>query len=93
MGPHFFKCGNNQELEGADFRRMTSMGPHFFKCGNKAILCLDADDAGTSMGPHFFKCGNLGNQPLGNQPLSDFNGAALFQVRKYDNAPQPRDHI
>ena len=35
------------------------------------------------MGPHFFKCGNLLSRLLKKDLKQRFNGAALFQVRKY----------
>ena len=34
------------------------------------------------MGPHFFKCGNKVEAAGDNQEALNFNGAALFQVRK-----------
>ena len=37
-----------------------------------------------SMGPHFFKCGNSISFCSFHQRLWSFNGAALFQVRKYE---------
>ena len=40
------------------------------------------------MGPHFFKCGNSGKQVIICFPAKSFNGAALFQVRKLDDAYQ-----
>ena len=37
----------------------------------------------TSMGPHFFKCGNTCRNRKEKSIIKYFNGAALFQVRKY----------
>ena len=62
--------------------RVTSMGPHSFKCGKRIgnfrnFLCV-----ATSMGPHSFKCGKLRPLPPSRPQRRNFNGAALFQVRK-----------
>ena len=85
MGPHFFKCGNPAIRRLIAVSLQTSMGPHFFKCGNRfGSVRLPCPLCWTSMGPHFFKCGNSEpRQPVGAKP-QHFNGAALFQVRKFD---------
>ena len=82
MGPHFFKCGNVDRLIRTRSSERTSMGPHFFKCGN--VKAGDTRTPGdvTSMGPHFFKCGNVATDAIVAITVTDFNGAALFQVRK-----------
>ena len=36
------------------------------------------------MGPHFFKCGNLKTEDSVGKHHLGFNGAALFQVRKFE---------
>ena len=65
----------------------TSMGPHFFKCGNVAGFEIITRIIRTSMGPHFFKCGNSADFCSFSNIPSDFNGAALFQVRKLPEPP------
>ena len=59
------------------------MGPHFFKCGKRIINCLSSIDGIASMGPHFFKCGKIANRQPTSYCQPSFNGAALFQVRKF----------
>ena len=41
----------------------------------------------TSMGPHFFKCGNEVQLKMLSIMQYHFNGAALFQVRKFSPSP------
>ena len=68
------------------------MGPHFFKCGNNESLTALIKYITASMGPHFFKCGNSAVFELFGRKRRSFNGAALFQVRKYlvdDITPAP----
>ena len=63
-----------------------SMGPHFFKCGKTTKGSESGNSFRASMGPHFFKCGKLvssGGVYIGRVC---FNGAALFQVRKGEQA-------
>ncbi len=83
MGPHFFKCGSSVTRRIASGLSFASMGPHFFKCGSGNVSEKKRLRSGASMGPHFFKCGSFCNQNVPVLTILGFNGAALFQVRKY----------
>ena len=83
MGPHSFKCGKLPPLSPEFVWDATSMGPHSFKCGK--LDCLDsllASPAALQWGRTLSSAeSRLWIQGYARQ-WSDFNGAALFQVRK-----------
>ena len=68
------------------------MGPHSFKCGKTATLRIKVRVDDTSMGPHSFKCGKMQEEIKTARYEDNFNGAALFQVRKVRRASNRRYH-
>ena len=69
-------------LPGAAYH-WASMGPHSFKCGSPTNTEEISSSSSASMGPHSFKCGSILSGRIHWPPWICFNGAALFQVRKY----------
>ncbi len=64
-------------------RGVASMEPQFFNCGNFKSSDAERAMVGASMEPQFFNCGNqwVGLFKIAYQ--GSFNGAAVFQLRKY----------
>ena len=72
-------------------RPPASMGPRFFNRGNQvARQLLDRVD-GASMGPRFFNRGNRSSVQSGHLVRPFFNGAAVFQPRKFPQATRAKD--
>ena len=86
MGPHSFKCGSSRSAyHSRRTSEQASMGPHSFKCGSYAKPAHQTSITEASMGPHSFKCGSLIRTYLSFFNFNRFNGAALFQVRKFQS--------
>ena len=88
MGPHFFKCGKitahttpMQSMKKLQWGRTFSSAENPLTPPNKTSTCR------ASMGPHFFKCGKSFIALTLRWMIINFNGAALFQVRKNDREP------
>ena len=83
MGPHSFKCGSS-------VRAMLESNPNELQWG-RTLSSAEVENGFTrnygrlvaSMGPHSFKCGSNGRRKNETTEQIRFNGAALFQVRKY----------
>ena len=92
MGPHSFKCGSP-----ANFFRLFSL-TCLLQWG-RTLSSAEVDYVGrrkenfrkASMGPHSFKCGSFPSICVIWPFTSGFNGAALFQVRKFP--PKPKNPI
>ncbi len=65
------------------FPLIASMGPRFFKHGNTATCHHTRRVDAASMGPRFFKHGNRIKSEFRAGKVTSFNGAALFQARKF----------
>ena len=84
MGPRFFNRGNAQKANNARHSFHPSMGPRFFNRGNEGRERVAGDVSHPSMGPRFFNRGNARKVPMYQVILAAFNGAAVFQPRKFD---------
>ena len=92
MGPHSFKCGS---IDANVRRRFGHVELQWGRTLSSAEVrtCSGSADSRTSasMGPHSFKCGSSPPRGRRLRPPQSFNGAALFQVRKfYDGDETPR---
>ena len=84
MGPHSFKCGSRVPPLAREFfwdalqwGRTLSSAEVETKIDRLAQFLL------ASMGPHSFKCGSVKRTESPTSTSFCFNGAALFQVRKF----------
>ena len=83
MGPRFFNRGNALGIATHVFGAQASMGPRFFNRGNLPWPIASRRHHGASMGPRFFNRGNWRTTRRRALRVASFNGAAVFQPRKF----------